>query len=71
MSNIGALIIKHNLTEIDLIREHGHVFVSMEKIGLTMKGQCCLVCGILRRRDGSNKPCKGAVTVEFRHDPSQ
>jgi len=28
--------------------------------------ECCRNCGIVRREDGKNKPCKGRVTVELR-----
>lgn len=27
---------------------------------------CCAHCGIVRRRDGKNKPCRGKVRVELR-----
>lgn len=30
------------------------------------KLECCKVCGVVRRRDGQNKPCKGPVKVTLR-----
>lgn len=33
-----------------------------QRFGLT----CCKLCGIVKRRDGANKPCPGPVRVELR-----
>jgi Zn-finger protein len=30
--------------------------------------QCCKDCGIIRRADDTNKPCKGKVRVELRQE---
>ena len=32
--------------------------------------ECCKLCGIVRRRDGRNGPCKGVVKVELRTLPA-
>lgn len=29
---------------------------------------CCRVCGICRRHDGSNKPCKGPTSIGLREN---
>lgn len=31
--------------------------------------QFCATCGTVRRRDGSNRPCRGPVKIEPRIDP--
>jgi hypothetical protein len=36
----------------------------VQRFGLT----CCKRCGIVRRRDGTNKPCSGPVRVELRQN---
>jgi len=56
----------YNLAEVDLLRENGHSFVDVAKLGLKHDGKCCLDCGIMRRVDGQNKPCKGPVKLELR-----
>jgi hypothetical protein len=30
---------------------------------------CCRQCGMVRRRDGKNKPCKGAAKISRRSEP--
>lgn len=35
-----------------------------KRFGLT----CCKHCGIVRRADGLNKPCRGKVRVELREN---
>ncbi len=35
---------------------------------LKFKLVCCLDCGIVRRRDNNNKPCKGKVQIGPRYD---
>ena len=31
--------------------------------------ECCRVCGIVRRKEGKNSPCKGPVSVGPRQQP--
>lgn len=31
---------------------------------------CCRVCGIVQRRDGQNKPCRGRVKISLRDSPA-
>lgn len=31
-----------------------------------IKYECCRLCGIIRRRDGKNKPCRGPVRLGLR-----
>lgn len=57
---------RYNLTEADLLRENGHAFVEIGRLGLKHEGKACLACGIMRRHDGQNKPCKGHVGVALR-----
>ena len=33
--------------------------------------ECCRKCGIVKRADGGNGPCKGVVRVEMRDDPTK
>jgi hypothetical protein len=54
---------------VDVTFEHGHVFVAGRDRGLGSVGAdwiICSRCGIIRRRDGQNKPCRGRVRVELR-----
>lgn len=30
--------------------------------------ECCRKCGIVKRRDGKNKPCRGVVTLSLRDE---
>lgn len=57
---------RYNVTEVDLLRENGHSFMDVAKLGLKHDGKCCLDCGIMRRVDRQNKPCKGPVELELR-----
>lgn len=66
MSGIDSKIARYGLFESDLLRENGHVFVELVKLGFRQQGSSCLVCGIVRRRDGCNSPCKGPVEVSLR-----
>ncbi len=61
-------IARYNLSEVDLLQENGRSFVDIAKLGLKHNGKCCLDfdCGIMRRLDGQNKPCKGPVELELR-----
>lgn len=37
---------------------------SMSHVWWTWNGlECCKVCGIVKRRDGKNRPCRGQVKV--------
>jgi len=29
-------------------------------------GECCRICGVMRRRDHQNKPCKGPQKISLR-----
>ncbi len=33
--------------------------------------ECCKVCGIVRRRDEKNKPCRGPVAVRTREESNE
>lgn len=35
-----------------------------------LQWECCRKCGIVRRLDGKNSPCRGVVKVELRSAPS-
>jgi len=50
----------------DLLRENAHSFVDASLLGLRLKCKCCILCGVVRRIDGNNKPCKGAAKVSLR-----
>lgn len=57
----------------ETIKENGHEFVTGESLGFgpgsTLHSlYCCKQCGIMRRKDGQNKPCRGKVRVELRGD---
>ena len=64
--SLGTKMTRYKLTETDLLRENGHAFVDVSKLGLRHDGKACLDCGIMRRHDGQNKPCKGHVGVALR-----
>lgn len=32
------------------------------------KFECCAWCGIVKRKDGKNKPCLGKTKISFRSD---
>lgn len=32
--------------------------------------ECCKVCGIVRRKDDKNKPCRGPVKITLRTKPA-
>jgi hypothetical protein len=44
---------------------NGHHWI--EAFGLT----CCRDCGIVRRADDKNKPCRGVVKVGLRANPGE
>lgn len=48
------------MTERVKLTEADHAWV--ERFGLT----CCQRCGIVKRRNGTNKPCPGPVRIAFR-----
>jgi hypothetical protein len=55
----------------DPIKENGHEFVTGESVGFNSESilsslYVCLQCGIVRRKDGQNRWCKGKVRVELR-----
>ena len=41
---------------------NGHKWFYLEKD----KMQCCRDCGIIRRQDDKNSPCRGKVKITFR-----
>lgn len=51
---------------VPLIFENAHVFAPARARGLDHDWWCCSRCGIVRRRDGQNKPCRGRVRVALR-----
>lgn len=59
-------VTRYGLREEDLVRENGHVFALLIKMRLQHPGMACLACGIMRRADGTNAPCKGEVRVKPR-----
>lgn len=40
--------------------ENGHSWINYKDM------ICCKFCGIIRKKDGTNKPCPGKVKVTFR-----
>jgi hypothetical protein len=61
-----AKMARYHLTAADLLNENDHLFVDLAKLGIANLGKSCLVCGIMRRADGQNKPCNGTVNVTVR-----
>ena len=45
-------------------RSNGHEWARWEFTSMTLV--CCNLCGIVRRRDDNNKPCKGKVKIGLR-----
>ena len=45
-------------------RSNGHEWAKWEFVSMTLV--CCNQCGIVRRPDDKNKPCKGKVKVGLR-----
>lgn len=41
----------------------GHVWGNVKSL---IPGECCRVCGLMRRRDKQNKPCRGPVEITMR-----
>jgi hypothetical protein len=53
------------------IHENGHEFVTGESLGFGPESvlhalHCCKRCGVVRNRDGQNRPCIGRAKVELR-----
>ena len=65
-AQIKHKLVRYQIEEAEILHEAGHLFVPLTKLGLQREGQACLVCGTMRRRDGTNKPCKGPVAVTLR-----
>lgn len=42
----------------------GHVWGNFEESFIP--GECCRVCGVVRRADRQNKPCKGPCKITLR-----
>lgn len=53
---------------VPLIFESGHVFAPATARGLSFDWSVCSLCGIVRRRDGQNKPCRGRARVNLRSE---
>jgi hypothetical protein len=56
---------------VPLTFENGHVFFRGTDRGLTgllATWIMCSRCGIIRRSDGQNKPCRGRVSVALRKE---
>jgi hypothetical protein len=51
---------------IPVLFENGHAFVPASARGLSFDWTASSLCGIVRRRDGLNKPCPGRVRVTLR-----
>lgn len=45
-------------------RSNGHEWAKWEFTSMTLV--CCNICGIVRRADDKNRPCKGKVKVGLR-----
>lgn len=56
------------IREVDIHREVGHEFLEMKKLGMRQVGEACLNCGMMRRTQGINQPCKGRTSVRMRSD---
>ena len=41
----------------------GHVWGCLTSL---VEGECCRVCGLMRRRDKQNRPCKGSPELSLR-----
>lgn len=41
----------------------GHVWGNVVSI---IQGECCRICGMMRRRDKQNGPCKGPAEITLR-----
>lgn len=46
--------------------ENGHQWVKIKSENILNGKHSCKDCGILRRPDGRNKPCRGKVKIELR-----
>ena len=44
----------------------GHVWGNFDKSFIP--GECCLICGYMRRRDRQNKPCGGTKQITLRRE---
>ena len=58
LSNAGC--IPFIVTEI----VDGHVWGNFDES--FVPGECCRICGVMRRRDHQNKPCKGPQKISLR-----
>lgn len=67
-TGIELKMARYGIEESDLLREHGHAFVDVAKLGFKNEWKACLDCGIVRRADGKNKPCKGPVALSLRNN---
>lgn len=47
-----------------------HVWFEKKFIAFPKPLTCCRLCGIIKRADGKNKPCRGPVKVGLRDQPS-
>ena len=63
--NVGVGGSLHGHRNIEIVGEsNGHQWFLNDIAGKKM--ECCLDCGIIRRRDDKNKQCRGKVTVAIR-----
>lgn len=52
------------------LQEGRHAWASMRRFGDAFATwECCQICGVVRREDGKNNPCKGPVRVGPRATP--
>lgn len=49
-----------------IAESNGHKWAEWQFVSMTLV--CCNLCGIVRRKDDQNKPCKGVVKVALRDD---
>jgi hypothetical protein len=42
----------------------GHVWGNV--LSSSIPGECCRICGMMRRRDNQNNPCKGPAQITLR-----
>jgi len=47
-----------------------HEWIWFERPGPGAPIQCCRSCGVVKRRDGKNNPCRGPVRVAPRSSPT-
>lgn len=64
--NLTSSVIVMELMPSDHKNENGHIWAKMKSSNILNELHVCRECGIIRRKDGKNKPCKGKVRVTLR-----